>query len=961
LDKVEIQIIDPDNNILGTLLVADDDKFPLSLTKSVANLKNINERSGSYSTSFKVASTRENDELLEHLYYASEKNYKDWDADKRARIIVNGIDIDTGRLRVTRVASKKNNRDYSFTFFGDNMDWVLLMQDKYFNDLPYLDQSFTWNDTLVSNSWTNTAGNNNPVFSLINRGNRILPDMTMTSDFYPDYFTYDVIKDAFNLIGYNLNAPFIEEDKFKKLITPFFGSRFKAEESVVQEDEAFVRLEDEVLNFDTSFTGASVNILRYNTYLDSSYSNPSGSTYFNGTDTGTNVSGYDETDPYFDTNSNFTTFYTAPDNGYYNFELDVSATMTLDSSSTGYIDKMEYQLYSQTGAATPVFRGTLIYDSGTGLTSVTTASGVTATMSGIYYAYYGYLDAGDKILLRSYVRAQGLQVNETYDVTLTHHNSTTLRVKRNQTLVEGNVFNWKEVSDNEVSLLKYITDLGKIFNWYFRTDTTTRTVYIETRDNFNNELSSAINWTDKINDNRQYELFYNSKFYRQLQKFKYSDDSDDKLLEWWDDKTGLSMQNLTHEYPEKFKTGSTKLELDVIAPTITAGDSFTGGNNPVVSFMWSKEPDAGIPELKLNYKPRLLYYNYSTQQDIDGTPKSFFFNNESTARTTIPYCLPFKRVVNNVILADVENSLDFNDLVSYYSSGAVLDSSVTADGLYTQYYQKTCREIQEGRSLNIDLDIDLIDYRNIDFKTPLYFDNRYPDIEGYWRIDKIGNFKVLGGRSTKFSLIQAKNFQPLPYNSNTGDVFTDTSEATDGFRKGNQVRQDISLGKAEVLGYKNIVSPDTAVAGFGLESSLPNQVRLGAHNVDVSTDIFQLGTGIDGDPYSLIRVDVNGNILFNGELIKGDLADALTIVTKTANFTASNLTSTYLCDTSSNDIEVKFPSEIKIGKTWNIKKTSENNKVVIIGVTDDETDKEIIYLNDNAHIQHIGDGNFIII
>jgi len=964
LDNIEVQILDSDNSILGTLTVADSDKFPLSLTKSLANLKNINERSGSYSTSFKIASTKDNDVLLEHLYYASEKNYKDWDADKRARIIVNGIDIDTGRLRVDRVSAKGNARDYNFTFFGDNMDWVLLMQDKYFADLPYLDQSISYDATVVENSWSNTFGNNTPVFSLINRGARLKADMTSVEDYFPDYFTYDVIKNAFKLIGYNVESTFIEQNDFKELITPFFGNNFRITDEDLEAQAVYVKLDNSITNFDSSFTAEGSFYPTY-FFLDNSYSSTGGLLpWFSGT----NSVGFTETTPYYDNGSNWdahtgyssnTTYvYTAPLNGYYKLDLDCSATQSADNGVLPNL--LSYKVYRRIGTSSPSIIGNM---TSTSLTNSGYIIGSTnyRNTHGVFESASHYLNAGERIWIGGISGVNGNGSGST-NISLKHHDNTTVKVTQLSTLVSGNTFNWNEVSDNQFSLLKYITDLGKLFNWYFRTNTSTRTVYIETRDDFYKSLSTATNWTDKIDDNKQHELYYNSKYYTQLQKFNYAEDSDDEFLGWWNDRVSGDFQNLTHEYPEKFKTGTTTLQLDTIAPTISSGDPFTGGNEPITSFLWDKEPNTGIPPLRLGYKPRLLYYNYSTQQGVDGASKYFYFNDEATPRYTIPYAISFKRVVNNITLADCANTLDFKDLISFYSTGSVLDTSVTVDGLYTQYYQKTTREILEGKRLHIDLFIDLVDYKNLDLREPIYFDNRYSDIEGYWRIERISNFKAIGTRSTRFELTQAKNFTKLPYNSLTGNVFTDYTEGQEGMRlanttNGGRVSQD---SKTNILGFNNIVEPKTTVVGDYLESSAPSTTRLGRYNLDVSTDTFQLGVGTTQEPFSLIRSDSEGNIYFNGELIKGD--DLIVNVNVDTSATVS--VKTYLCDTTSNEITITLPLDANIGKEYNIKKMSSNYDVIIIvegGATiDDKTEVRIGTKYTSAKLQFDG-VNYIII
>ena len=64
MDSVQIEIQDSDNSILGVLEVGDVKNFPLALKSSISDLRDITIRSGSFSTPFKVPSTKENDKLF---------------------------------------------------------------------------------------------------------------------------------------------------------------------------------------------------------------------------------------------------------------------------------------------------------------------------------------------------------------------------------------------------------------------------------------------------------------------------------------------------------------------------------------------------------------------------------------------------------------------------------------------------------------------------------------------------------------------------------------------------------------------------------------------------------------------------------------------------------------------------------------------------------------------------------
>jgi len=142
---------------------------------------------------------------------------------------------------------------------------------------------------------------------------------------------------------------------------------------------------------------------------------------------------------------------------------------------------------------------------------------------------------------------------------------------------------------------------------------------------------------------------------------------------------------------------------------------------------------------------------------------------------------------------------------------------------------------------------------------------------------------------------------------------------------------------------------------------------MGVHNVDVSTDLFQLGVGSNEQPYSLIRSDIDGNILFNGQLIYGDLYDALIVQEKTANFTLDRQTKTYIVDTTSVNIRIALSGTYQIGDVWNLKKKVAANEFefnMASGTYEiDWSTTSPIITNQNVciTIQYIGNDQFIII
>jgi hypothetical protein len=853
LDNIEIEILDSDNSIQGVLEVGNVKNFPLALTNGIADLRNIESKTGSYSTSFKIPSTKANDDLLEHIYISQQKNYKDMDAEKDCRIRVNGVDLEQGKLRITRIkgGGRTKQTDYSFKFFGNNMDWVLGMRGKTMQDLPYLDNTYTYSSANIISSWSNTGGSDDIVFSLLNRGERLTPNEVNVQDMLPDYFVTDVLDNAFKSVGYNFESTHFNTANSKQLIIPFFGNNFN--QNARQElNKAIVKLDSSVTNFDTTFSHSSslsfINIATITGVVASACNSfsahgiPNGVTCLAANDSGT----YLETPaPLRDNGNNFASnLYTCPFDGKYLIDVVLDWSYEYDPTRANHLRSMNYKM-RRTRGVNPLTPAVMIPISP--ITTTTTV--ISATRHEVrnqqrFTCNYTSQLAGDILEVEytfnvKYTGGNQVHTAEDFYYKLIHYPAITYFVPYN-TIEEDDNINLKLVSDNTFSLLDIVTDLGRMFNIYFRTNPATKTVYAEPRDDFYNALNTATNKTDDIDASKQYTLTYNSSSYNKNQTFRYNEDSEDKYLIQRDKDEADIWMSYTHAYPSKFKEGTSKLSTKVLAATYTIEDIYCGGTEPpILARLWN-EDDGTYPEFTSKFAPRVLYYNYSTQQNEDLISKDFQWKQEANKRTTIPYALPMPVVSETITMAQVAANLSFKEVEG-------------DDGLWNDYYSKTAREIQEGKRLTIWLRFDLVDYDNFDFRDIIYFDNRFVEVEGYWRVEKVKSYKPTSQNiSVEFELIQAKSFEALPvsvsdYTAATDNPVEDTPSMNDQPDSGgiDSAGSISSFRGSNIQGYDNVVADSSnRVIGDNLISSGTNQLIMGRYNVDVSTDTFNflLGT-----------------------------------------------------------------------------------------------------------------------
>lgn len=932
MDKVQIEIQDSDNSILGVLDVGDVKNFPLALTSSIADLRDITVRSGSYSTPFKVPSTKNNDDLLEHIYLSEQKNYKDFDAEKECIIRVNGIDVQGGKLQITKINSlgREGAVTYSFKFFGNNMDWVLDMKGYKTKDLPYLNKTLTYDDTSVQASWSNVGGTEDELYCYINRGSRISPNTVNVGDLRPDYFLLDYLESAFDLIGYNFESTFFNTTESKQLIIPFFGKNFKILQSEIDDNFVDVSLAALHTNIDTTVPNVAngwvyrIAIPLVNVCNSTSNSNQTWSVCSSSSTTGSYTENQDD-------NNNFASgIFTAPITGYYRvdgfFETLQYFNTTTEQTAGQLTRNMQYTTAVNGGSASlmnPVSSGLVVQANPNLLreTWVTQSNGI-------------YMDAGDtlQVSMLATLWNSGGVTTSTLKADIDHAATSSYTITLLPDMQEGDTYNWGDKSDDVVDVFDIIMDVFRIFNCYIRTNEAIRTVYVEPRDDFYNALSTATNKTDDIDDNIQVQLEYNSKTYTENHNFDYAKDDRDAYVNKLNKDLDSNLYSYEHSFPAKFKDGVTNYKTKVIAATHIIEDFYMlnggqGGGNVNGAFTARLWDDAdNLPVHSDDFAPRLLYFNYSEQRNDSGS-RSHWLSYRSTYINTFPYALPYSLINVNYQTIGYGAVAGCLSWVDTFAGGAAITT-----GLWSTYFSKTSQEIEDGKRVKLNMRFDLVDWVNFDFRDIVYFDNRYPELEGYWRYEKINNFTPTGTAiSTSFDLVQARTF---PTAASEDIVSPPPSEFRVQLPNGGGNRSGTTeTGKRTInQGYDNFYRDGSNhLVGHNLRANGDNQLIMGMYNqdssTDVSTDLLQFGVGTESAARSLIRVDENGTVYFNETPLPPPEGLVIDISTDT---TADIGVDTYLVDTSAGDVTVTLPTPITpVGKKWNIKKLDGANTMTI--------------------------------
>jgi len=268
--------IDWDKSVVGELEVSTHSEFPLSLTFSISDIRDINARKGSFSKTFKIPATKNNNQLYKSVYIVNSTSTNNLSSKKPCRILINNLYSITGLLQLKSVGLSDKPQFYSCVFYGDNVGWATAIGEKLLKDLGTDGDSWDnlkgagtgknleINKTGITSTWvqdnaihkngnqtTNdialvypitSYGDFNPsgearTIQLLETAREYLdqsnnkvgyvgfnndgfnyntPDPVV--DWRPCLWVYDVFKEIFLQSEYTLVSNFVETDMFKKLL-----------------------------------------------------------------------------------------------------------------------------------------------------------------------------------------------------------------------------------------------------------------------------------------------------------------------------------------------------------------------------------------------------------------------------------------------------------------------------------------------------------------------------------------------------------------------------------------------------------------------------------------------------------------------------------------------------------------------------------------------------------------------
>jgi hypothetical protein len=800
--------VNEDKSVIGTLDVSDSEDFPLNISYTISDGKDLESRFGDYSQTFELPATKNNNKLLNSLWKSTaDQTDKKTYGIKDCRVLVNGTPFFEGSIQVKKSAHTSRPKSYSCTIYGGNFSWMSLLKDKKLCDVFEDSDTFTYTypeiwDTfqkkqhqtdiqypLISYKDFNTGGNP----SHVNMFN-----IERVPDFQPSFYVKNIIEKIFSGIGYEIDSTFIDTTHFKRLLNTFPFIDNDAKDDNYHYTCTQVRQKDDWQEVDSSVGLNSVADWT-TVVLNSNVIDPSMS-YNNATGVWTcqkagaySVEAQSSCRIYLTSHggdcnwptSTGSCFWgytvTAPDDTWawaHRVKLTTaSGTVSYIGTGSGGIGVPSYQrlsfenqvwsvgCYDNSDTANTIPPGTVICGVGDTIELQTKFLGISLVSASCEPDVRTDIGYGSDTVTYGSIQPR---MTITFDGTAPSI---------------GGVHKLKSILPCDVTQIQYIKSIAHLFNLYFTTDVVSKKVIIEPFNEFFYK-SNSVNWDNLIDTSQPVEDDYNIGLKKEL-VVGYKLDSQDIFARELNFKAGLygdatRLYNYYESLGEDYESGKLELINPLFASSTQVWDNDAFDYTPthqapvLIPNLWNEDCYVGLDQGNHLYRPATLIESY--------IPRIFYYCFEAAANAG-ETTHPSGDIVNpggletmwtreNVTNGGTSNwtwypratfvdweeqdhslthrpSLSFTDETFDAPQTAISGVENTTPGLYTVYYKNMIEQLKKSpRIRTVYLNLKIKDILNLDMRRLVYLD------ESWWRINRISEYSPAKNETTRVELIQ---------------------------------------------------------------------------------------------------------------------------------------------------------------------------------------------------------------
>jgi len=648
--EIRVELRDFTDNILGNLDITSSDDFPLSLTFQNFDVRDFSSRSGSFSKTFNVPATRNNNKLFNHIYKDGNIDRKKVRKDIPSTIYADNLPVVSGALRLYKVTKDTDVLEYECNFLGDNMDWASKIKNLDLNELkfskntyasypPISEGNYTFDNVipLTGNAadYTNFNSNRDRLhYPLMSFGEGVSSRPQVTeADFAPAFYLKNIWDKIFQAQGYTVESEFCNSPYFKSLIVPFdFESKGKQQnfkygrikrdsiDETISEFEANNRVLASLFKSGTSPTLEVDSIGNMETIRKtgkiggtSVYAGQLAKFVFSGTniidDAETNTPAVSDGNVRQGTSGKYTTLVKS-EGGTHTIRWDITARFydaTGDDggrfAATGQLwrvqDDDNEAIYAAEAEEDDELNGYQKLWEQTYERSVGGTYDIDLTWND---EFFDATSGASKYIFCIEVQRFS---DDSGSTTTFGFKSGTFEIGGSNTVSIGDSLNDIEYFIPDGKQSDFISGVAQMFNLQFSTDAASKVIKIEPYDYFYKGISDAVNWTDKID----YSKNIKDEFINDIKSeliFKYKDASNDGMLERYNKKSTTDW-GAYREIDEDgiFSDGSYVVENKYFSPTFNysepdyidreAGSEHNVKRSPVIPMYFQEFSNLDFP------------------------------------------------------------------------------------------------------------------------------------------------------------------------------------------------------------------------------------------------------------------------------------------------------------------------------------------------------------------------------
>jgi len=786
--------IDWERSVIGSLDITDHSEFPLAITFSIADIKNIDARSGAFSKTFKIPATKNNNRLFKHLHLTNSNIDNNILGKKRCRIIVDGIPMLEGLIKITGIESDGDMpKNYSCVFYGDNLSWAKEVEGKYVKDLYDNDsnnEGFQIRKSSIESYWDDVdvdSGTTSLTYPLASYGkvnadgfdgmiqllktaydasgtgstNKLgyygfwdsgtpYPTPEPELDWRPMVWVKDTISKIFKDSGYNVVSDFMNTDLFKRLVWALPNAKYN------NQDER-----EDLYRFDSWFT--SEGLIQNDSYVVASGFSTIGDSpvaFINFDNAGSDFVIGDDALSNFDTTDGSLEI---GEYGYHDISLK-NIGFYIKGTSSVKVATVKLKVYLKSVGQT-----TYTYTEHSEIDYLEELAPKGFKFKELNFRRY--FNKGDKIKISYDINLKSGGSSNSVEVYLFGASKPTSETASDnangsfscefdgQYMEYGQTYDLTDIINPDYKQMDFLKGVSHAFNLQMTTDESTKSVKIEPFNDFYLPLGDAIDWSSNLAREKAITTKWIKSDIKRELVFKYKKDEKDKKVEkraedYW---KGLNdEQPYFEDLGDQFEKGESKFENPFFAGTFCTRDADLHPIKEVTfntACLWeeaSNEWGWDRADKGYEFKPRLLYFN---SESTGSSISEGFVAQTWNSTTGEPEFIDVPRATS----VDRHNINSPNlcygkvKIRDYDPATQIQSYAVMKDGLYDTYYKNMITMlIDKPRVITAYFDLKITDIMNLDFRKLIYLDGVY------YRLNKISDYKPNQNTATKVELIEWK-------------------------------------------------------------------------------------------------------------------------------------------------------------------------------------------------------------